>query len=72
MRIRYFPETDKLYVELTDQLVVETREIAEDALVDLDAAGNLVALTVEHARERANMADFSFQQIMAQTYVAVQ
>ncbi|MCB0072821.1 MAG: DUF2283 domain-containing protein [Caldilineaceae bacterium] len=72
MRIRYFPETDTLYVELTDQLVVETREIAEDALVDLDAAGNLVALTVEHARERANMADFSFQQIMTQTYVAVQ
>lgn len=63
MKIRYFPDTDTVYVELTDSRVVETRDLNENTLLDLDEDDNLVAITVEHARELANILDFSFEQI---------
>ncbi|MCB8982713.1 MAG: DUF2283 domain-containing protein [Ardenticatenaceae bacterium] len=62
-RIRYFTETDTLYVELTDSEVAETHELNENTVLDRDAKGNLVAFTLEHARETVNIFDFSFQQI---------
>ncbi len=64
MRIRYFTETDTLYVELNDREVVETRELNENTILDLDSDGNLVAFTLEHARETVNVFDFSFQQVV--------
>lgn len=64
IRIRYFTETDTLYVELTDSEVAETHELLnENTVLDLDAKGNLVAFTLEYARETVNIFDFSFQQI---------
>lgn len=62
MKIHYFADTDTLYVQLNDKEIVETQELNENALLDLDANGNLVAITLEHARETANILDFSFQQ----------
>lgn len=64
IRIRYFTETDTLYVELTDSEVAETHELNENTVLDLDAKGNLVGFTLEHARETVNIFDFSYQQIM--------
>jgi len=69
MKIRYFPDTDTIYIELTEKEVLETKDINENAIVDLDADGNLVAITLEHARERANISDFSFQQVLADPQV---
>jgi uncharacterized protein YuzE len=63
MKIRYFADTDTLYIQLNNQEVVETQEFNENAFLDLDAEGNLVAFTLEHARETANILDFSFQQV---------
>lgn len=71
MKIRYFPDTDTVYIELTDKEVRETSEINENAIVDLDADGNLVAITLEHAKERANIFDFSFQQVLTEPQVIV-
>ncbi len=71
MKIRYFPDTDTVYIELTDKEVLETSEINENAIVDLDADGNLVAITLEHAKERANIFDFSFQQVLTEPQVIV-
>jgi uncharacterized protein YuzE len=63
MKIRYFPDTDTVYIELTGKEVAETRDLNENTIIDLDADGNLVAITLEHARELANILDFSFQQV---------
>ena len=64
MKIQYFPDTDTVYLQLTDNEVVETRDLNENTILDLDADGNLVALTLEHAQELADIFDFSFQQII--------
>jgi len=65
MRIKYFPDTDTLYVSFTDREIAETIDFNADTLLDIDDMGNVVALTLEHARDKVDLADISFQQIAA-------
>lgn len=65
MRIRYYAETDTLYIEFRDIPVAETRDLDENTVIDLDAAGNISAITVEHASERTGAPEFSYEQVPA-------
>lgn len=60
MKIRYFSDTDTALIEFSDAPVIETREITENLYIDLDGKGNLVSMTIEHAKEKANIAEVSF------------
>jgi uncharacterized protein YuzE len=37
--------------------------LLDDILVEFDEGGKLVSMTIEHASQQANMADFSFNQV---------
>jgi len=63
MKIKYFSDTDTALVEFSDLEVAETKEINENIYIDLDASGNLVAMTIEHARKQASLPDLSYEQI---------
>lgn len=65
MNIKYFQDTDTLYIEFRKADIAETRDLDENTLLDVDIAGNIVAITVEHARERADIPHFSFEQLAA-------
>ena len=55
MKIRYFADTDTALIEFSNESIVETKEISENLYIDLDGNGNLVSMTIEHAKERANI-----------------
>jgi len=63
MKIKYFSDTDTALVEFSDLEVAETKEINENIYIDLDTSGNLVAMTIEHARKQANLPHLSYEQI---------
>ncbi len=65
MKVQYFPDTDTVLVTLNNLPVAQTRDLDENTLLDLDSNGNLVSITIEHARERADIANFSFEQVAA-------
>ena len=65
MKIKYFQDTDTLYIEFREAEVAETRDLDEDTLLDLDKEGRICAITVEHAKERADIPHFSFEQLQA-------
>ncbi len=65
MKIHYYAETDTLHIEFREAPVVETRDLDENTLLDLDADGNVCAITVEHASTRAGIPQFSYEQIPA-------
>jgi len=64
MKVKYFPDTDTALIEFTDREVYETKEIGEDVYVDLDQHGNLVNITIEHAKAKAGLREFSYQEIV--------
>ena len=63
MKVKYFEDTDTAFVELLDKPVFETREISENIFIDLDDRGNLVSMTIEHAKENAGLREFPYQEI---------
>ena len=63
MRVRYFAETDTLYIEFRDAPVAETRDLDENTILDVDAQGQICAITVEHASERTGIPQFSYEQV---------
>lgn len=65
MKLKYFADTDTLLIEFRDAPVAETRDLDENTVLDLDAQGNLCAITVEHASQRTGIPEFSYEQIAA-------
>ena len=65
MRIRYFTDTDTLLIEFKNEPVAETRDLDENTVLDVDAKGNICSITVEHASQRTNIPQFSYEQITA-------
>lgn len=63
MKIRYFSDTDTVLIEFSSVPVVETKEISENLYIDLDEKGNLVSMTIEHAKEKASISEVSFLQM---------
>lgn len=65
MKVKYFRDTDTLYIEFRAAQVAETRDLDENTLLDVDQDGKICGLTLEHASERADIPAFSFEQVPA-------
>jgi uncharacterized protein YuzE len=65
MKIQYFTDTDTLYIEFKATEFAETRDLDENALLDVDRDGNICGITVEHASQRADIPRFSYEQVAA-------
>ncbi len=69
MKIKYFNDTDTALLEFTGNVIKETRELSENVYIDMDEKGNLVNITIEHAKTTAHLPDISYQQIEEKTNV---
>ena len=65
MKIKYFRDTDTIYIEFRADGIVETRDLDENTQIDVDTEGRICALTMEHASQRADVPSFSFEQVAA-------
>lgn len=57
MKLNYHPETDSLYIDLSEKTSVETREISEGVLLDYDADGHLVGIDIDNASNKVQLKD---------------
>ena len=55
MKLNYYPETDSLYINLSEQSSVESREISEGILLDYDTDGRLVGIDIDNASNKVDM-----------------
>ncbi len=65
MQLKYFPDTDTLHVILTGDAVVESRDLNENIVIDLDKDGRVVSMTIEHAGQQNDSLDVSYQPVSA-------
>jgi len=56
MKFAYYPETDTLYLELSDALGADSRPAGEDVVLDYDAGGRLGGIDLDHATRHADAA----------------
>ena len=65
MKIRHFQDTDTLLFEFREAPIAQTRDLDENTLLELDAQGNVCAITIEHASTCAGIPQFSYEQVAA-------
>ena len=65
MKVQYFEDTDTLYIEFRDRDIMESRDLDENTVMDVDADGNVCAITFEHASLRTNVRHLTVEGIAA-------
>ena len=63
MKITYFEDTDTLLVYFNNNEIVETKDLNENTLIELDKNGKVVSMTIEHAKEQTEISSFTFNQV---------
>jgi uncharacterized protein YuzE len=49
MKLRYYVETDSLYIDLSERASVDSREVSPGVVLDFDAEGHLVGIDIDGA-----------------------
>ena len=66
MKLNYYPETDSLYIDLSEKASVESREISEGIVLDYDAEGNLVGIDIDNASTKVQLKELSLRKLPAE------
>ena len=65
MKVKYFEDTDTLYIEFRELAITQSRDLDENTVLDLDEKGNVCAITFEHASSRTNVQQVTLEGIAA-------
>lgn len=65
MKLHYDPETDSLYIDLNARPSVDSREIQEGLVIDLDAQGQIVGIDIQHASKVLDLTTLETQSLPA-------
>ena len=55
MKLNYHPDTDSLYIDLSERPSAESREISEGIVLDYDDRGQLVGIDIDNASKRVDL-----------------
>ena len=65
MKLNYYSDTDSVYIDLSEQPSVESREISEGVVLDYDAAGNLVGIDIDNASRKVELKKLTLNKLPA-------
>ena len=57
MILKYYSDTDSLYIDLASKPSVDSREVSEGVVLDYDAEGNLVGIDIDQASTKLEMSE---------------
>ena len=61
MKLRYYPETDSLYVEFKAGSGAETLEVNDSVIIDIDSQGEVVGLDIDQASKRLDLSELEIE-----------
>jgi len=66
MKLNYHPDTDSLYIDLSEQPSVESVEVSEGVVLDYDVDGNLVGVDIDNASTKVQLNQLVLSRLPAQ------
>lgn len=63
MKLNYYPDTDSLYIDLSEHPSVESREISEGIVLDYDAEGHLVGIDIDNASRKVELKQLTLSRL---------
>lgn len=67
MKFHYYPETDSLYIELSEQSSAESHEIKPGIILDFGEEGQLIGLDIDHASRFINLSTIEMDSLPLRT-----
>ena len=63
MKLSYYPKTDSLYIDLSEQTSVNSVEISEGVVVDYNAEGNIVGIDIDNASKKLSLKKLTINRV---------
>jgi uncharacterized protein YuzE len=67
MRIAYYPDTDSMYIDLSERPSSESREVSAGVVLDYDADGNIVGIDIDNASRKLNLKELVLNRLPIDT-----
>ena len=71
MKLTYYPETDSLYIDLSEQPSVDSQEVSEGIVLDYDASGNLVGIDIDNASKKVQLKELTLSKLPTEVQTIV-
>ena len=66
MKLKYYPDTDSLYIDLSSKPSADSTEISEGVVLDYDSDGNLVGIDIDNASRKIDLKEVILSKIPAE------
>jgi uncharacterized protein YuzE len=63
MKLKYYPDTDSLYIDLSGKSSVDSREISEGIVLDYDESGTIVGIDIDNASKKVDLQELMVTKI---------
>lgn len=63
MKLNYYPDTDSLYIDFSEQTGTESKEVSEGVVLDYDANGDLVGIDIDNASKKLDLKTLILNQL---------
>lgn len=63
MKLKYYAETDSLYIDLLEKPSVESEEVRPGVVLDFDESGNLVGIDIDNASKVINLGQLEIEDL---------
>lgn len=71
MKFHYYPETDTLYIDLSEKTSMDSQEVAPGVVLDFDAEGHLVGIDIDRASRIVNLSRLEAEMLPVTTFSLV-
>jgi uncharacterized protein YuzE len=63
MKIAYYPDTDLMYIDLSEKPSKESREVSPGVVLDYDEDGNIAGIDIDNASRKLNLKELVLNKV---------
>lgn len=63
MKIAYYPDTDSMYIDLSEKPSTESREVSPGVVLDYDENGNIAGIDIDNASRKLNLKELVLHKV---------
>ncbi|GAH35983.1 unnamed protein product [marine sediment metagenome] len=69
MKMRYYKDTDSLYIDLSEKTSTESLEVAPGIVIDFDENNNIVGIDIDRANKILNLSELEIADIPSKKFI---
>jgi uncharacterized protein YuzE len=69
MKLKYYSDTDSLYIDLSERPSSESLEVAPGIVLDFDEQNHIVGIDIDNASEILNLSELEISSIPSKKFV---